>query len=198
VSRSKSALTNGDHQPWAAQLGERLLEIRTGRRLSLAAVADATGISTSFLSLLEKGRTDVSLGRLLPLLQFYGLSAAEVLSLEESQDDMVVRAGEAPFLMSLGEGMDLFLAAPDRRRSFVPMIAVWQPGTRMQDWSAHEGDEFLYLLEGQLCIEFRGADTVVLKRGDAIFFSSRRPHRLAALGDMETRVLLVTTERIPA
>jgi quercetin dioxygenase-like cupin family protein len=160
-------------------------------------VAEATGISTSFLSLLEKGRTDVSLGRLLPLLEYYGLSAADVLSLNESQDDMVVRAGEAPFLVSLSEGMDVFLAAPDRRRSFVPMIGVFQAGARMADWSAHEGDEFLYLLEGQLCIEFRGADTVVLKPGDAIFFSSRRPHRLAALGDAQTRVMLITTERIP-
>lgn len=197
MSRSKSGLTNGDHESWAAQLGERLLQIRTEHRLSLAAVAEATGISTSFLSLLEKGRTDVSLGRLLPLLEYYGLSAADVLSLNESQDDMVVRAGEAPFLVSLSEGMDVFLAAPDRRRSFVPMIGVFQAGARMADWSAHEGDEFLYLLEGQLCIEFRGADTVVLKPGDAIFFSSRRPHRLAALGDAQTRVMLITTERIP-
>ena len=198
MSRSKSALTAADQPPWAGRLGERLLEIRTERRLSLAAVAEATGISTSFLSLLEKGRTDVSLGRLLPLLEFYGLSAADVLPLEESQNDMVVRAGEAPFLFSMGKGIEVFLAAPDRRRPFLPLIAVYQPGARMRDWSAHDGEEFMYLLEGQLCVEFRDADTVVLNSGDAIFFSSQRAHRIATLGDTETRVLIVTTERIPA
>jgi quercetin dioxygenase-like cupin family protein len=56
----------------------------------------------------------------------------------------------------------------------------------------------MYLLTGQLCVEFRDADTVVLNSGDAIFFSSQRAHRIATLGDTETRVLIVTTERIPA
>jgi transcriptional regulator with XRE-family HTH domain len=197
VSRSRSALANGE-QPWAGRLGERLLDIRSGRGLSLAAVGEATGISTSFLSLLEKGRTDVSLGRLLPLLEYYGLSAADVLSLEEAKNDMVVRAGEAPFLVSLGKGIEMFLAAPDRRRPFLPLLAVWQPGARMSDWSAHAGDEFMYLLEGQLCIEFREADAVVLSPGDALFFSSTRAHRIATLGDTPARVLIVTTERIAA
>ena len=198
MSRSKSALTSTDQPAWAATLGERLLQIRTDRRLSLAAVAESTGISTSFLSLLEKGRTDVSLGRLLPLLQFYGLGAADVLSLDESQNEMVVRAGNAPLLFTLGKGMEIFLAAPDRRRPFLPLIAVYQPGAKMCDLSSHDGDEFMYLLEGQLCVEFRGAKTVVLNPGDTIFFSSQRDHRMAALGDTETRVLIVTTERIPA
>lgn len=197
MSRSKSALTRTGQAGWADKLGERLLKIRTDRRLSLAAVAESTGISTSFLSLLEKGRTDVSLGRLLPLLEFYGLGAADVLSLEESQDEMVVRAGEAPLLFSLGNGMDMFLAAPDRRRPFLPLIAVYQPGTKMSDWSSHDGDEFMYLLEGQLCVEFRDAGRLVLNPGDTIFYSSQRAHRVATLGDTETRVLIVTTERIP-
>jgi transcriptional regulator with XRE-family HTH domain len=197
MSRSRSALRNAEPSLWAGKLGGRLLEIRTERGLSLAAVAEATGISTSFLSLLEKGRTDVSLGRLLPLLKFYGLDAADVLTLEETHDETVVRAGEEPFLVSVGKGMELFLAAPDRHRPFAPMIGVWQPGARMPEWSTHPGEEFLYLLEGQLCIEFRGADPVVLNPGDAIFFSSQRAHRLATLGDTPTRVLIVTTERLP-
>jgi hypothetical protein len=140
----------------------------------------------------------VSLGRLLPLLEFYGLSAADVLSLEDSQTDMVVRANEAPFLMSFGKGIEVFLAAPDRRRPFLPLIGVYQPGARMREWSAHDGDEFMYMLEGQLCVKFRGAETVVLNPGDAIFFPSRRAHRIATLGDTEARVLIVTTEHIPA
>jgi transcriptional regulator with XRE-family HTH domain len=197
VSRSKSALTTTGQAPWADKLGVRLLKIRTERHLSLATVAESTGISTSFLSLLEKGRTDVSLGRLLPLLEFYGLGAADVLSIEESQNEMVVRAGDAPLLFSLGEGMDMFLAAPDRRRPFLPLVAVYQPGAKMRDWSSHDGDEFMYLLEGQLGVEFRGGGTVVLNPGDTIFFSSQRAHRVATLGDRETRVLIVTTERIP-
>jgi quercetin dioxygenase-like cupin family protein len=78
------------------------------------------------------------------------------------------------------------------------LIVVYQPGAKTSHWSAHDGDEFMYLLEGQLCVEFRASEAVVLNPGDAIFFPSKRAHRLAPLGDTETRVLIVTTERIPA
>ena len=59
-----------------------------------------------------------------------------VLSLEDSQNEMVVRAGDAPLLFTLGTGMEIFLAAPDRRRPFLPLIAVYQPGAKMRDWSS--------------------------------------------------------------
>jgi hypothetical protein len=81
---------------------------------------------------------------------------------------MVVRAGEAPFLFSLGKGTEVFLAAPDRRRPVPPLIVVYQPGAKTSHWSAHDGDEFMYLLEGQLCVEFRASEAVVLNPGDAI------------------------------
>ncbi len=198
MSRAKASLTPSEQPPWAGVLGQRLREIRQERRLSLSAVSKATGISTSFLSLLEKGQTDVSLGRLLPLLEFYGLSAADVLSWNDGTVETVVRAGEAPFLFSVAKGIDVFLAAPDRRRPFLPVIGVYQPGARMRSYSEHEGDEFMYVLEGSLRVEFRGAEPVVLGVGDAVFFSSKRPHRIATEGDEEARVLIVTTERIPA
>lgn len=196
MSRAKAALTPPEHPPWAGDLGRRLREVRQERGLSLAKVSKATGISTSFLALLERGQTDISLGRLLPLLEFFGLSAADVLAWNDAERDRVVRAGEAPFLFSVAKGIDVYLAAPDRRRPFLPMIAVYRPGARMTGYSEHEGDEFVYVLEGSLRIEFRDEDPLVLDPGDALFFSSQRPHRIATEGKAAARVLVVTTEHI--
>src|SRR5205814_6068663 len=110
--------------------------------------------------------TDISLGRLLPLLEYFGLSAADVLSWNDVEREAVVRAGQAPFLFSVARGIDVFLAAPDRRRPFLPVIAIYRPGAKMSGYSEHEGDEFVYVLEGSLRIDFRGADPVVLDAGD--------------------------------
>jgi transcriptional regulator with XRE-family HTH domain len=194
VSRAKR---NASIQPaWASALGARLRDVRAEQRLTLAAVSESTGISTSFLSLLESGRTDVSLGRLLPLLELYGLSAADVLSWDGSHDDGLVRAGEAPHLMTVAKGIELFLAAPDRRRPFLPVLAVYEPGARMRGYSEHEGDEFFYMLEGALQIDFRGEEPIELHTGDGIFFTSRRPHRFATVGDERARALIITTESL--
>lgn len=196
MSRANAALESSQNPPWAGVLGERLREVRDAGGLSLAAVSDATGISKSFLSLLERGLTDVSLGRLLPLLEFYGLSAADVLSWNEATSDDVVRAGQAPYLFSVADGIDVFVAASDRQRSFLPMIMVYRPGARMHTYSRHEGDEFMYVLQGRLRIEFRDAEPTVVGKGDSVFFSSQRAHRIRAEGPHTARVLVVTTERI--
>src|SRR4051812_17974209 len=60
-------------------LGTTLRAIRTSRRLSLADVADATQISPSFLSLVELGKSDITIGRLTRLADFYKVSFSDLL-----------------------------------------------------------------------------------------------------------------------
>src|SRR4051812_28348017 len=56
----------------AAPLGAALRGLRRARRLSLQDVAEATAISASFLSLVETGKSDITIGRLVRLVEFYG------------------------------------------------------------------------------------------------------------------------------
>lgn len=195
VSRSKSALSSG-LPDWTNALGGRLRDIRAERGESLATVGAATGISPSFLSLLEQGKTDVSLGRLLPLLDHYGLGLDEVLGKSASPRDAVVRAADRQVLFSVAEGIDVYLASPDQRHRFIPFVVEYDRGARMSRWSDHPGEEFVFVLEGALQIEFRDADSVLLAVGDSIFFSSRRPHRISP-DDARARALIVSSERDP-
>ena len=48
-------------------LGEKLRQLRLQRGESLTRVADATGMSSSFLSLVETGRSDLTVARLVRL-----------------------------------------------------------------------------------------------------------------------------------
>ncbi len=60
-------------------LGARLKSVRTARRLSLAEVSEATDVSASFLSLVENDKSDITIGRLVRLIEFYGISIADLL-----------------------------------------------------------------------------------------------------------------------
>ncbi len=62
-----------------AHLGERLRELRLERGLSLTAVAEATGLSASSLSVTENGKSDITFGRLVRLIDFYGVTLSELL-----------------------------------------------------------------------------------------------------------------------
>ena len=54
----------------------------------------------------------------------------------------------------------------------------------------HEGEQWLYVLSGRLCLEI-GGDELVLAPGDAAHFDADNPHKLCALDDEDAEILLV-------
>ncbi|MEU1963626.1 cupin domain-containing protein [Nocardia sp. NPDC019304] len=193
MSRAKSSQTGQSSPAWTAGLGQKLRALRDARKVSLAAVSEVTGISASFLSLLEQGRTDVSLGRLLPLLGYYGVELSDVLPGPAEPADRVVRSGARPVAFSAATGIEVFLATRDRGRTFVPLVVEFSADSTMSDWSRHAGEEFLFVLEGRLELDLIGAAPVILDCGDSLFIGERRGHRLAALDGKPARALIVTT-----
>src|SRR5262249_40404772 len=77
-----------------AQLGEALKLLRHQRGHSLIEVSRGTGISRSFLSLVESGRSDITIGRLLRLVTFYGAQISDLLPQDEAHDPIVVKREE--------------------------------------------------------------------------------------------------------
>jgi quercetin dioxygenase-like cupin family protein len=64
------------------------------------------------------------------------------------------------------------------------------PSRRGNEHYRHEGEEWIYVLSGQLTISLLGK-TFDLEPGDAAHFESRLPHRLIARGGREAEVLVV-------
>jgi transcriptional regulator with XRE-family HTH domain len=149
------------------QLGKALADLRRQHEYSLHEVAAATGISRSFLSLVENGRSDITMGRLLKLVTFYGAHIADVLPLQEPHDPVVVRRGEQREVESPSEGMRIAVLAPEREHKMTPSLALVAPEGASAEYSRHPGDEFIYVLEGSLTIEFEGAEPIRLTRATA-------------------------------
>jgi transcriptional regulator with XRE-family HTH domain len=70
------AILSEDPQP---RLGRRLKALRVGRGLSLKEVAAGTGVSASFLSMVETGRNEMSVGRLMRMADFYGVGLVDLV-----------------------------------------------------------------------------------------------------------------------
>ncbi|WP_193607827.1 cupin domain-containing protein [Nocardioides lijunqiniae] len=176
---------------WAKAMGERLREIRTERGESLASVARVTRLSSSFLSMLEQGRTDISLGRLLPVLEHYGLRIEEVLG--SGDDAEVMRGGDPATTFSAGTGVEAYVAVRHPRRSFTPFVVSYEPGA-WSTWSEHRGWEFVFALEGAVRVERSDLAAIELAPGDSVHFEASRPHRVGAGDAGPARVLVVLAE----
>jgi quercetin dioxygenase-like cupin family protein len=173
-------------------LGEALRALRASRSLSLGDVASATDISRSFLSLVETGKSDITIGRLTRLLDFFGVSLAELGPAAMPADPEVVRPPERRQLHSETEGIDFYLLTPDTRREMMPMVVEFEPGARLAEHGRHRGEEFIVVLSGQLELDLEGSKPRLLQAGDAAYYSAERPHRFRnASATKRLRILCV-------
>jgi transcriptional regulator with XRE-family HTH domain len=157
-------------------LGQALRALRKQRGLPLTEVADSTRLSASFLSLVENGKSDITIGRLTRLVEYYGISIADLLPGSPPADPDVVRHDEMRPVHSPAEGIDLYLLAADTARTMMPMFLQFEPGARLAEYGRHVGEEWVYVLSGQLELELEGASPRILGPGDSAYYRADRPH----------------------
>jgi quercetin dioxygenase-like cupin family protein len=143
-------------------------------------------LSLSYLSRVETGDRQPSLGTLSVLAQVYGVTLA---ALFEPEDDpcIVIRGADAP----VQKGNDLFYTHLSRRSRTASLQAVKVHVTAQGvALYAHEGEEWLYVLSGQLHLTV-GEEAHTLQRGDAAHFKAHIQHRFNAIHENITEVLIV-------
>jgi DNA-binding transcriptional MerR regulator/mannose-6-phosphate isomerase-like protein (cupin superfamily) len=172
----------------AGAIGAHLRQLRARRKLSLAQVAQAVGISVGFLSALERSQMSGSVGTLRKLARFYKTNILEFY--DASGASRQVRPAERKVLEA-GAGVRMELLAWGNT-VMEPHLFRVAPDAGSGDPYTHEGEEFIYVLRGDLEINLNG-EAYRLKTGDSFYFESATPHRWKNPGSKETWLLWVNT-----
>lgn len=192
--RPKARLGTTEASPFRPEapgwVGPRIREARHRRGLSQADVAAATGISESFIRLLERGRTDIALSRLIAVCGAVGLAPAELIRDAYSSVIQVARREERIDAAARETGVRLQLLFPAGESALEPAVFELEPGVAMQKPLLHRGREFVFVLEGEVRLEV-GAATVDLARGDASDYQSSIPHRFTNLSVTDRAAFLI-------
>jgi transcriptional regulator with XRE-family HTH domain len=181
-------------------LGTRLRNLRAERGLSLSQLEAATSISSSFLSLVESGKSDITISRLVRLADFFDVDLSDLV--EGSRIDRspleVIRAGDGSILASRAEGVTArFLG--HQRWQLSPRISEYEPGgvfdvaegEQAAREMFHHRELFLFVITGTFEIAVHGAESVEVTHGDAVLVRDgadrvanvgRRPGRLLVVG----------------
>jgi len=173
----------------ARAIGIRLRQLRNKRRLSLDQVAKAVGISLGFLSALERSHMSASVSTLRKLARFYKTNILDFFDPAESNSRVV--PAEKRKVLEAGPGVRMELLAWGNT-VMEPHLFRIAPQAGSGESYTHEGEEFLYVLQGELQISVE-ADEYRLKPGDSFYFESATPHRWRNPGRTETWVLWVNT-----
>ncbi len=170
--------------------GIELRRLRREKGLSLRAAADSAGLSTSFLSALERNATGASVATLQRLTRALGVTMLDLLPPPQPVGRRVRPTDREA--LSLGSGVRIEQLARNAEL-LEPQLFVLAPGATSEGAYAHDGEEFIFVLEGRLTIWIGDDERHGLDAGDALTFPSTLPHRWRNRADGDTRLLWINT-----
>ena len=167
-----------------AGLGSALRAARTAKSLSLSDVAAATGISPSFLSLVENGKSDITIGRLVRLVTFYGIHLGDLVAVKPAPSRTSC-ASRSSGRSRRRRGDKFRLLAPSVQGVMMPMIVEFEPSAHLAEYGRHAGEEFVHVLRGSMALELEGSEPRILRAGDSAYYSAERPHLFRNASDTQ-------------
>lgn len=177
-------------------LAGRIAFLRRQHGMTLDQLADAAGLTKSYISKVERGLSIPSISTALKIATTFDLSVGQLLG-ETQYDDAisVVRRGERPSFMRGGSssGYDYEMLAPGKRfKTMEPFIM--RPPLKFQDDRRfeHGGQEMIFVLSGAIELDF-GSHSYTLNSGDCAYFDSHVPHRSRSLNGKVAQALVVVT-----
>jgi transcriptional regulator with XRE-family HTH domain len=172
-----------------ADIGRRIREAREGSGLTLRVVADATGLSTSMLSLVERGRTSPSVGTLVAICDALDIPMASLFSGVDDPGAVLISAEHT--ISHSAEGLTRRIILDDRQHGIELSEHVYAPGSASADVPMHHsGEEIGIVIDGRLDVEVNGT-LYQLSAGDAVHFSSSAPHRFENRARRTTRTIWI-------
>lgn len=169
-------------------VGSRIRRRRRDRGLTLAQVAEATGLNVGYLSQVENDKASPSLETLAALAEALDVPIAWFL-LDQSAAPRVVRADERP-RRSMSAG-----SAPMSQvdGGIARDIAIFEgalPSGHRTGFHAHPGDEHHLVLEGRVRIT-QGETVVEAGAGDYVLLDGTLPHDAETIGHGPARLLII-------
>lgn len=174
------------------EIGRIFRSLRLERGYTLADVAAATNLSSSFVSMVENETSDISFGRLLRLTEYYGISLVDLVVDEGQQataHSRIVPRGQPLHAVSTDEGVGVFLLAHETHLTMVPNFVEYQSGSGCTEYASHPGEEFVHVLSGTIGLDLEGEDPMVLRRGDSVYYRADRRHAFSNKGKSPARMI---------
>ncbi len=173
-----------------ATLGARLRHLRRERDCTLQEVSEGSGLTPSFLSRLERGIVNISVGNLRKVASYFGVPITYFFTEELVPRGIVVRRGQRMPLESFSEGVVRASLLPEEAAHLMAEIVSISQGSDGDAALSVAARALFYVLSGRLTCSI-GGQTVSLDKGDVVY--QRRPADLHWSNEGREAVVLVVS-----
>ncbi|MDA8141629.1 MAG: FAD-binding protein [Desulfobacteraceae bacterium] len=169
--------------------GAMVRQLRQARDWSQEQLAHATGQSPEFIAQVENDQLSPPVGFILRMAQAMKIDPSTFLNKEERA---AIRDRRAQAYYQRTQAYSYTTLTPDGANSHLRAFMITIEAQRDHKPVAykHEGEEFIYVMEGDLGLTL-DAKEHTLKPGESIHFNSDVPHKLKSLSTQATRCLVV-------
>lgn len=180
-------------------VGSKIKSLRDSQQMSLEDLAQNAGLTVEQVQLMETADTVPSLAPLIKVARALGVRLGTFLDDSTHLGPVINRKSEKHAAKSFSSqasrnntSLDFYsLASQKTGRNMEPfLINIMPNGEENAPLSSHEGEEFIYVLQGSIRIHY-GKQTYVLETGDSIYFDSIIEHLVSAATDEPTTILAV-------
>jgi transcriptional regulator with XRE-family HTH domain len=184
-----------DAEAQRQRIGEEIRSLRRVRGMTLAELARITRRSVGYLSQLERGRSEASVGVLQHIAQALGVQVGWFFPADDgapaAERSVVVRKANRRRL-GFASGITEYLLSPNLSGQLELVYTLLDPGADSGDAYTHQGEEAGVVLRGQLRLWVDGEE-FALEAGDSFSYPSHLPHRYLNPGDEVTEALWAVT-----
>ncbi|WP_114814283.1 helix-turn-helix domain-containing protein [Paraburkholderia kururiensis] len=179
----------------AVAIGSKIRALRHRLRYTLAETAEAAGISKPFLSQVERGHATPSITSLVGIAEALGVNVQYFV--ETPNEARSVCRGEELKFFGFADSANLFgrLTNLSDDRKLEAILVRMPAGQQPSEVTTHAGEEFLYVVRGQLSLTLEGT-TFGLQAGDSAHYASTVPHGWTNTAAEETVLVWVGTPKL--
>ncbi len=189
AATGQAALRDGTPRP-----GETIHRLRVGKGMSLRALADASGLSDSFLRAVERGESDIAVGRLAQVARVFELDVASLLGYTLKQTRPRLIPADQRIVVPSQPGVEyVALRIPGTSLEF--MSATLAPHSGFDGITTQGGIDVLFVIEGAVELEFDGS-TYPIGESECATWPSSYPHAIRNGADAPARIVGFATESI--
>ena len=172
-------------------LGERIKTLRLSCELTQEELADRCELTKGYISQLENDLTSPSIATLIDILSALGTDLKEFFSQDESEEKVVFNKNE--FIEKVTDEYTLNWLVPNaQKNSMEPIHISLNPNSQTDQDFPHEGEEFGYVLKGEITL-LLGKRKVKVKKGESFYFTSSKVHQIINKSNQTAEFIWVST-----
>lgn len=159
------------------RIGDRIRIMRVNQKRTLQEIADASELSRSMISKIENNKTIPSVAALVKVAQSLGTNISSLLENDDFLNAIMTTRQKAEENLTLTDkGYSIYpYGSKYHEKKMQPFLFVACKGEVKQHEVSHEGEEFIYVISGEMRMNV-GEVEYLLKTGDSLYFNSMLKH----------------------